>query len=77
MTIEVDCHAHPFDGEDDYLTLVGVAETYGVLIEELPAHPHHGWAWWYRVTGPADNLRRFLVEEYYGEDTDLIDGMLT
>lgn len=76
MTIEIDCHAHPFDGNDDYLSLVGVAETYGVLIAELPEHEWAGWAWWYRVTGPREHLRRFLMEEYCGNDDALVDDML-
>lgn len=69
-TLEIDCHEHPYDGCCGYASLVEIAERYGVKIEDTSsAHPLASWAWWYRVTGPADNLRRFLVNEYGDDET--------
>lgn len=68
--ITIDCHAHEFDGTDGYLTLEGIAETYGVMIhdastDEAPAG-WHDWAAWYVVEGPYAHLLHFLKEEYAG-----------
>lgn len=85
-SIEIDCHTFPWHddpegragyGEDDQLpTMVGLAETYGVLVEHLADHPLAGWAWWYRLTGPGEHLRRLLAEEYAGGYPEA-DEMLT
>jgi hypothetical protein len=66
LTIEIDCTSHPFDGTSGYPSLVEIAERYGVMIEERPRNL--GWAWWYRLTGPRENLVRFMDAEYDSGD---------
>lgn len=86
-TTILDAHAHAFDGKDGYLTVAGIAETYGVTIREIPEdetnHPMPGWeswAWWYEVTGTRDQLATFMVEEGFEETGGIvsrIEGIFT
>lgn len=76
MTIELDCHAEPWDGLDGNPSLVEMAEEYAVMIVALPDHHLADWAAWYNVTGPREHLRHFLAERYCGspEEADEILG---
>jgi hypothetical protein len=75
-SVTIDCHAYAWHEVDPYFpecgpdNLVRMAETYGVLIEHLPDdnpdNPAPGWAWWYRIRGPRDNVVRLLADEYTG-----------
>ncbi len=67
LTIEIDCTTHPFDGTSGYPSLVEIAERYGIMVVELRPHGV-GWGWWYRVTGPRENLSRFMDAEYDSGD---------
>jgi hypothetical protein len=75
ITIEIDCHAYAWHLPDpDYAecgpdNLLRMAETYGILIRFLPDHDWAGWAWWYEVIGPPDNIERFMAAEYAPGDT--------
>jgi len=77
VTVEVDCHDHPYHETDVEFpecgpqNLLRIAETYGMLIEHLPHHRYASWAWWYRLTGPRENIVRFLLDEYCGPDEEL------
>lgn len=72
ITLTLDCHAGPFDGEE-YPSLVEVAERYGILIyDRTDGHPWGEWAWWYEVVGPRAHVERFLSEEYCGDDSAMI-----
>lgn len=77
ITIELDCHDHPWHEVDEEFpecgpdNLIRMAEQYGVLIRYLPDHEWSGWAWWYRITGPRENLVHFLDAEYSGGDDEL------
>jgi hypothetical protein len=83
-SVIVDCHAYAWHEYDDEYpecgpdNLIRFAETYGVIVEFLDddESPAPRWAWWYRITGPRDNVRRFLLDEYAGGDDDLVDDML-
>ena len=84
LRIEVDLHAYPWHETDPEYpecgpdNLIRMAETYGVLVEFLPDHPHANWAWWYLLTGPRENIVRLLGNEAYGneeEASEAVDGM--
>lgn len=80
ITRTFDCHAHAYDGEDGYMTLIQIAETYGVLIhdateDEVPAG-WLDWADWYTITGPLEHVRRFIIEEYTGGDERWADELI-
>lgn len=78
ITIDADAHCYPFDGNQDdpssgrpngNPSLVEIAETFGVLVEDRTADVwgDHPWCWVYRFTGPRDNVYR-AISEYWGED---------
>lgn len=79
---EVDCHAYAWHEADPNYpecgpdNLVRMAEQYGVLIRHLPDHKWAGWAWWYRVEGPRDNIVRLLAAEYTGNDVAMAEEMV-
>lgn len=76
ITTEVDCHAYPWHEPDEAYPECGpdnlprMGETYGVLIRYLPDHSWAGWAWWYEITGPPENIVRLLTEEYCGGEAE-------
>lgn len=81
VTIIVDCHAYPWHEREEWMqdeeypevgptNLVRMAEMYAVLVEHLPdtdpRNPCPGWAWYYRIQGPRENVARLLADEYCG-----------
>lgn len=87
VDIIVDCHAYAWHEEDEYYpecgpnNLVRMAEMFAVLVsvveDDDPRNPAPGWAWWYRIQGPRDNVVRLLADEYSGsieEAEEMVDG---
>jgi hypothetical protein len=81
-TIQIDCHDHPWHEQDQEFpecgpdNLLRMAEEFGVLIAFLPDHDHASWAWWYEITGPADNIVAFLAKEYCGNTEEAREILL-
>jgi hypothetical protein len=87
VKVVVDCHSYAWHLEDpDYAecgpdNLVRMAEQFGVMVEHLadddPDNIAPGWAWWYRITGPRDNVVRLLADEYaecISQAEEMVDG---
>lgn len=86
--VTVDCHSYAWHEVDPEYpecgpnNLVRMAEMFAVMVEHLsddhPDNPAPGWAFWYRISGPRDNVVRLLADEYCGDGIEqaeeLVDG---